>query len=108
MLEVIQCSLILFLFWGSCVLLKQQEVKVLKSLLLSFVVEAEKIYGYGSGEVKFSLVSDWVYQSIPSFLKPLFSAEDLEYLIEEALLKGEYLWDRDYFLQEYLGKEEYY
>lgn len=100
----------LFFFSGIFLLLallyyKKKQVEILRDLMPAFILEAEKIYGEGTGEMKYSLVFDWVYQSIPNFTKLIFTQQDLEYLIEVCLIYTRIRWENDSSLQKYLSVE---
>ena len=49
------------------------------------VLEAEKKYGDGTGKLKFSAVSEWIYEELPSLARIFISADLIEDLIEEAV-----------------------
>lgn len=86
-MEVLQISLFLFSVGHVVLHVKSKILAMLDTLTLAFVVEAEKIYSdkEGFGEVKFSLVSDWLWQSVPIYLKHLVSTKDMERLIDRGV-----------------------
>ena len=78
---------------GILILVKRGETKILKQILFGLVTQAEQEYGDGTGKLKYAKVADWIYQRIPAVLKVLFTAKDLEKLIEEALDSAKTAWD---------------
>lgn len=85
-------------------LAKKGETEILKSVLLSLVVEAEKQYGEGTGAMKLAVVIDWLYQRIPAFLKPFFTTEHLTQLVNEAVIEAQTAWGANKNLQDYIEK----
>ena len=55
-----------------------------KSILLSLVATAERVWGAGTGEIKFSAVTEALYEKLP-FVKLFLSKRTLSCLIEEAV-----------------------
>ena len=55
-----------------------------KSILLSLVAAAEREWGSGTGPIKFSAVTEALYEKLP-FIKIFVSESTLSYLIEEAV-----------------------
>ena len=56
------------------VLLYMGQIGVVKKILLSLVIEAEQIYGSGTGKMKYNYVLGKAYSMIPSVVK-LFVTE---------------------------------
>ena len=83
----------IILIIGILILVKRGETKILKQILFGLVTQAEQEYGDGTGKLKYAKVTDWIYQRIPAVLKVLFTAKDLEKLIEEALDSAKTAWD---------------
>lgn len=67
-----------------------------KQILLSLVIEAEEMYGGGTGEIKFAYVAQRLYDIMPNWLQMFFSAETIAGWIEEAVDK----------MKEYLSENE--
>jgi hypothetical protein len=65
-----------------------------KQMLLSLVIAAEKTYGGGTGQLKFSSVAARLYEIMPSALQVMFSKAKIAQWIEDAVsyMKG-YLAD---------------
>lgn len=82
---------------------KKGETEILKSVLLALVVEAEKQYGDGTGATKLATVIDWLYQRIPLYLQPFFSAEELKLLVERAVSEAQSAWGNNNNLKEYIA-----
>lgn len=61
-------------------------------ILFYLVVLAEKQFGGGTGEIKFSAVTTWIYERIPIALHLLFTQQEIGNLIELAVARmKEYL-----------------
>lgn len=69
---------------------------IAKQILLSLVVTAEKAFGGGTGEIKFSYVADRLYAVMPPIVRLLFTQSDIANMIEEAVSH----------MKEYLSDEE--
>lgn len=76
-------------------LIKKGETEILKEILFSLITKAEEDFGAGTGKIKYSNVVDWLYERIPAVLKPLFSAKDLETLIETGLEEAKIKWAKN-------------
>lgn len=74
------------------ILAKKGETKILRQILFSLVTQAEQQLGDGTGKLKYSMVADWLYQRIPAILKFLFTAKDIEKMIEEVLEAAKNAW----------------
>lgn len=75
------------------VLIKRGEIVILKQILFNLVTKAEQMYGDGTGKLKYAAVADWLYQRIPAILKFLFTAKDIEKMIEEVLESAKVAWN---------------
>lgn len=84
------------------VLIRRGETKVLKNILFSLVTQAEKQFGGGTGSLKFATVSDWIYQRIPAVMKLLFTAKDIEKMIESVLEEAKQAWAANENLKDYI------
>lgn len=74
------------------VLIKRGEMVILKQILFNLVTKAEQMYGDGTGKLKYAAVADWLYQRIPVVLKFLFTAKDIENMIESVLEAAKIAW----------------
>jgi hypothetical protein len=79
--------------------------KTLKKIILSLVVQAEKELGSKTGEIKYAMVVERVYQLIPSILRVLITKKELDNMIEDAVLYLKVYLTEDRNL---LGYEEEY
>lgn len=77
--------LVLCVIVGIIVGIRLGYIKQIKQVLLYLVLEAEKKYGDGTGKLKFSAVSEWIYEKLPSLARIFISADLIEDLIEEAV-----------------------
>ena len=84
------------------VLIKRGETKILKQILFNLVTQAEKQFGSGTGTLKYAAVADWIYQRIPAILKLLFSAKDIEKMIESVLEEAKQALGANENLKEYI------
>lgn len=84
------------------VLIKRGETKILKNILFKLVTQAEKEFGSGTGALKYAAVSDWLYQRMPAVLKFLFSAKDIDNMIEAVLAEAKKQWGTNENVQMYL------
>lgn len=67
------------------ILFRIGQQKKIKQMLLYLVTKAEKEFGGGTGELKFSAVSTWLYEKMPSLAKFLFTKKQIDEFIEEAV-----------------------
>lgn len=58
---------------------------LVKKIILSLVVQAEKTLGSGTGELKYAMVVERAYEVMPTILKLLITKKELDNLIEEAV-----------------------
>ena len=84
------------------VLIKRGETKILKQILFNLVTQAEKQFGSGTGSLKYAAVADWIYQRIPAVLKLLFTAKDIEKMIESVLAEAKQAWGANENLKGYI------
>lgn len=64
---------------------KGKNRKIAKQILLSLVVAAEKQFGGGTGDIKFSYVWEKLYERMPFVVRLLFTADEIADMIEEAV-----------------------
>lgn len=66
--------------------------KQIAQILFYLVVQAEKQFGGGTGEFKFTAVSAWLYERMPIVARWFFTQKQIDILIEEAVQRmKEYL-----------------
>lgn len=58
-----------------------------KKIILSLVVQAEKALGSGTGELKYAMVIEAVYNKLPAVMRFLFTPEEIDNMIEEGVDK---------------------
>lgn len=87
------------------VLIKRGEIKILNNILYKLVTQAEREFGAGTGELKYAAVSDWIYERLPAILKFLFTAKDIDKMIESALAAAKKKWEQNGNLKMYLAGE---
>lgn len=76
-------------------LIKKGETEILKEILFSLITKAEEEFGSGTGKLKYANVVDWLYERIPTIIKPIFTSKDLESLIESALTEAKEKWAKN-------------
>lgn len=74
----------------------------LKQIIFSLVTDAEKELGGGTGKLKSAKVAAWVYDKIPDELKPLFSADDMQDMIDTVLKEAQEYWNKNSKAREYI------
>ncbi|WP_027399235.1 hypothetical protein [Anaerovorax odorimutans] len=71
-----------------CILLLENKYKSQASKILLYLVTlAEQKFGSGTGDLKYSAVSSWLYEKLPNTAKLLLSASVINNLIETAVLE---------------------
>lgn len=74
----------------------------LLKIIISLVTDAEKELGGGTGRLKSSKVAGWIYDKIPDELKPLFSADEIQDMIDDAVKIAQEIWDKNSKAREYI------
>ena len=82
--------------------IKRGEASKLKSILFQLVTKAEQEYGQGTGELKYAVVVDWLYQRMPTILKFLFTPKDINKMVESVLKYAKEKWNTNETLNEYV------
>lgn len=70
---------------GILMLYKNNKKDIVRKILLSLVVQAEKALGSGTGELKYAWVLDNFYNKMPSIIKLLFTKKEIDTMIEEGV-----------------------
>ncbi|WP_312907999.1 hypothetical protein [Tissierella praeacuta] len=70
---------------GLLFLYKRGKKELVRKVVLSLVVQAEKTLGSGTGELKYAMVVESVYKVLPSILTLLISEKELDNLIEDGV-----------------------
>lgn len=66
-------------------LYKRGKKELVRKIILSLVVQAEKALGSGTGELKYATVVQKFYSLAPVTIRILFTEKDIDRLIEEAV-----------------------
>jgi len=61
------------------------QIGVVKKILLSLVIEAEQIYGSGTGKMKYNYVLGKAYSMIPSIMKLFVTEQTISEMLEAAV-----------------------
>lgn len=61
------------------------QIEVVKKILLSLVIEAEQIYGSGTGKMKYNYVLGKAYSMIPSVVKLFVTEQTISEMLEAAV-----------------------
>lgn len=101
MLEFIKSNLssilvVLLIVIGLLFIYKKGKKEFVRKVVLSLVVQAEKSLGSGTGELKYAMVVERVYQVLPVILKLLITKSELDKLIEDSVQ----------YLKQYLSKDK--
>lgn len=79
---------------------------IVAKILYALVTEAEKIYGGGTGSVKFAYVVEKAYSYLPAILKVFITYERLKTMIEDALSAAKIKWAEEAGISDYLKEPE--
>ena len=63
------------------------QIGVVKKILLSLVIEAEQIYGSGTGKMKYNYVLGKAYSMIPSVVKLFVTEQTISEMLEAAVVQ---------------------
>jgi len=78
--------LVVILFIVACIVLVRKGSAVyVRQMLFYLVTQAEAEYGAGTGDLKYAAVTTWLYERIPAILKFLFTAKQIDEMIEAAV-----------------------
>lgn len=81
---------------------KDAIIKNLQQIILGWVTDAEHDLGGGTGKLKASKVAALIYQNIPDDLKPLFTPEEIQNMIDTALASAKEYWEKNGKAKEYI------
>ena len=79
-------TIILFVM-AMAFLYKKQRKETVRKIVLSLVVQAEKALGSGTGELKYAMVVENIYKTLPGILTLFISEKELDDMIEVAVHK---------------------
>lgn len=68
-------------------LYKYNRRETVRKIILSLVVQAEKAFGSGTGELKYAYVIDKFYNNLPGILKLLYTPKEIDAYITEGVAK---------------------
>lgn len=86
------------------ILYKRGRVEIVKKILFALVSQAEKEFGGGTGELKKSVVLQWVYEKLPKIVTCIFSQKEIENLIESVLEYAKTKWAANTALNTYISQ----
>jgi len=66
-------------------LYKRGNIDLVRKIILSLVVKAEKALGSGTGELKYAMVVENIYHRLPIVLSILITKKELDCMIENAV-----------------------
>jgi len=99
--------LVILVFVATLVILAIRGKKdIVAKILYALVTEAEKIYGGGTGSVKFAYVVEKAYSYLPAILKVFITYERLKTMIEDALAAAKIKWAEEAGISDYLKEPE--
>lgn len=81
---------------------KNAIIKNLQQVIFGWVTDAEKDLGGGTGKLKASKVAAMIYQYIPDDLKPLFTPQEIQGMIDTALTAAKKYWEDNGKAREYI------
>lgn len=79
---------------------------IVSKILYALVTEAEKIYGGGTGSVKFAYVVEKAYSYLPAIFKVFITYERLKLMIEDTLATAKIKWAEEAGISNYLKEHE--
>lgn len=99
-------SVLLFLAFAAFLLIlyKHGRTETVKKILFALVSRAEKEFGSGTGELKKSVVIQWVYEKLPKIVTCFFTPKEIENLIESALEYAKTKWAANTALNNYISQ----
>lgn len=81
---------------------KDATIKNLQQVIFGWVTDAEKDLGGGTGKLKASKVAAMIYQYIPDELKPMFTPQEIQDMIDTALAAAKEYWEKNGKAKEYI------
>ena len=77
-------------------------IENLQQLILGWVTDAEHDLGGGTGKLKASKVAAMIYKYIPDDLKPLFTPQEIQDMIDTVLEDAKKYWEKNEKAREYI------
>ena len=81
---------------------KDAIIKNLQQVIFGWVTDAEKDLGGGTGKLKASKVAAMIFQYIPDELKPMFTPQEIQDMIDTALAAAKEYWEKNGKAKEYI------
>ncbi|SNT18481.1 hypothetical protein SAMN05446037_10497 [Anaerovirgula multivorans] len=81
-LDIVTIAVILLI---GVIAYKRGQREFVMCMVLTFVTEAEKKFGSGTGELKYAIVTERLYEAMPKLLKLVYTKQQLDKMIEEAV-----------------------
>ncbi len=66
-------------------LYKKGKQEWLRKIILALVTEAEKKFGSGTGELKYAIVVERLYEVLPWIVRVLYTKQQIDRMIEDAV-----------------------
>jgi len=85
MLNVIEVAGTVLVCLIALLLYKRGKTDFVRRIILALVTEAEKRYGTGTGELKYNHVVERIYEVLPWIIRILYSKEQVDKMIEDAV-----------------------
>ncbi len=84
------------------------QLGVIRETLFALVTDAEKSFGGGTGKLKRSAVIAWIYEKLPSWLRPILTKNLLGGIIDKAVELAKPIWNTNEDIKAYIasGVEE--
>lgn len=80
---------------GLLILYKLGYKEKVRQITLALVVKAEQALGSGTGELKYAMVIDALYDKLPAIVRFLFSEKEIDDMIEEGVSKLKEVLSKD-------------
>ncbi len=74
----------------------------LRQVIFGWVTDAERELGEKTGKLKSAKVAGWIYENIPDDLKPLFTSQEIQDMIDDVLRDAQAYWDKNSKAREYI------
>ncbi len=74
----------------------------LRQVIFGWVTDAERELGDKTGKLKSAKVAGWIYENIPDKLKPLFTSQEIQDMIDDVLRDAQEYWDKNSKAREYI------
>lgn len=81
---------------------KEAIVQNLQQAIFGWVTDAEQNLGGGTGKLKSSKVAAKIYENIPDDLKPLFTPQEIQDMIDTVLKDAKKYWEKNDKAREYI------